>query len=367
MIGGAEDIEALAVDFTDDPHGEPRPGDRLAPDHALGQSQLEPDTPDLVLEEIAQWLDQGETQIGRKAANVVVGLDPRSRADGVVARALDHVRVQRPLGEKVDLSQLFRFRFEDTNELLADNASLGLGIGYPLQPGQEAILGVDRDELSGDVRLEHGAKLLTLVLAQQPVVDKDADEMVADRSRDERGRDRAVDPAAERAQDASGTNLFPDRADALLDERTGRPARAAAADVAKEVLENRHTARRMHDLRMKEQPKAAVPVAHGREGRVLGSREGGKSRRKGFDPIAVAHPHPRGRRDTGEQGVRLIDKEIRGTKFSLGRRLDGASERVGHELHPITDPKDGDVGGEDARIATRRLRVVDAGWTAGEN
>ena len=53
----------------------PGPGEGLAPHHLLGQAQFLADRPHLVLEEVAQRLDQLEAHVGGQAAHVVVALD----------------------------------------------------------------------------------------------------------------------------------------------------------------------------------------------------------------------------------------------------------------------------------------------------
>ena len=71
-----------------------------------------------------------------------------------------------------------------------------------LEPREEAVGGVDVDERDVEVALERLDDLGRLVLAQQAVVDEDAGELVADRLVDEQRRDRRVDAAGERAEDA---------------------------------------------------------------------------------------------------------------------------------------------------------------------
>ena len=68
--------------------------------------------------------------------------------------------------------------------------------------------------------------LLGLVLAQQPVVDEHAGELVADRAVDERRRGRGVDAAREAADDAAVADLGADPLDLLVDDRGRRPALA---------------------------------------------------------------------------------------------------------------------------------------------
>ena len=49
------------------------------------------------------------------------------------------------------------------------------------------------------------------------------------------------------------------------------------------------------------------------------------------------------------------------------RALDAPAEHVAHVLHPVADPEHGNVQLEDARVAGRRVLLVDARRTAGED
>ena len=89
-----------------------------------------------------------------------------------------------------------------------------------------------------EVTLEGLDHLRRLVLAEQAVVDEDADELVADRLVDEQRRDRRVDPARQRAEHALAADLRPDPLDLLLDHGRGRPGRRRVGDGVEEVLQH---------------------------------------------------------------------------------------------------------------------------------
>ena len=106
-VGLAERVEPLGRHLADDPDRQARARERLAQDHRLGQPELGADRADLVLEQVAQRLDELEAQIGRQPADVVVGLDLLGRLR-LRRRALDDVRVERALGQEVDPAELGR-------------------------------------------------------------------------------------------------------------------------------------------------------------------------------------------------------------------------------------------------------------------
>ena len=159
-----------------------------------------------------------------KAADVVVRLDLRGHAVLGPAR-LDDVRVERPLHEEADVAQLRGLLLEHADELLADDRPLLLGVGDAREPREEALLRLDVHERHAEVAGERLDDLLGLVLAEEPVVDEDAGELVADGLVHEKRGDRGVDPARERAEDALGADGRANPLDLLLDDRRRRPGR----------------------------------------------------------------------------------------------------------------------------------------------
>src|SRR5437899_441723 len=79
-------------------HGETRPRERLPADDRLRQPQLAAERAHLVFEQLAQGLDQLHLHPLRQPADIVVALDHRARP--LEGDALDHVRIEGPLGEK---------------------------------------------------------------------------------------------------------------------------------------------------------------------------------------------------------------------------------------------------------------------------
>jgi hypothetical protein len=114
---------------------------------------------------------------------------------------------------------------EDADELLADRLALGLGLGDAGELAEEAVLRVDGDQPRGGVRAEGLLDLLGLVVAHEPVVDVDADELVADGLVDERRGDRRVDAAGQAAQHLRVADLLADGVDGRLDDRVRGPRR----------------------------------------------------------------------------------------------------------------------------------------------
>ena len=99
-----------------------------------------------------------------------------------------------------------------------------------------------------EVLAERLHDLMRLVLAQEPVVDEDAGQLVADGTVDEQRRDRRVDAARQPAEHALRADLRADPLHLLVDDRSRRPAGRRSRDAVEEVLEHRLAVRRVHDL-----------------------------------------------------------------------------------------------------------------------
>ena len=207
-----------------------------------GRPSCSPTSPHLVLEQRAQRLDELELEVVGQAADVVVGLDGGGAGaaagldDVGVERALDEERGGVAGGEATEDAHLGGL--EGADELAADDLALLLGVVDPGQRVEELVAGVD-DVEGGEDGLEVALDLLGLALAHQPVVDVDAGEPVADGALHDRGRDRGVDAAGQRADRAAVlADLRADALDLLLDDVDHRPGLAAAGDLVQEVLEH---------------------------------------------------------------------------------------------------------------------------------
>ena len=95
---------------------------------------------DLVLEQVAQRLDQLEAQVLGQAAHVVVQLDGGRRPVGRAA-AFDHVGIERALGQEPGVVDPRRLVGKALDERVADPPPLFLRIGHAGQRGQEPVFG----------------------------------------------------------------------------------------------------------------------------------------------------------------------------------------------------------------------------------
>ena len=211
--------------------------------------------------------------------------------------------------------------------------------------------------------------LLRLVLAQQPGIDEDRHQLIADGAVEQRPRHRRIDAAAERQQHALAADALADGADRVLDEGRRRPFRLAVADVEDEVAQNLRALRRVLDLRVKlHAVQAALHVAHRRVRRIVRVRQRHEALRRALDAVAVRHPHVDLVGHAVEQRVVAVRvRDLREAEFLLLRPGDHAAERVGQRLHPVADAQHRQPALEDVAGHLRRAFLVDAVRSAGED
>ena len=162
----------------------------MTANHFLGQPELATHLPHLVLEQLAQGLEQLEGQPLRQATDVVVSLD-RHRRPALRRNRLDDVRVERALHQEAHIvTDRSRLGLEHVDEGVPDPPALLLGILYAPQPLEELCAGVYDPQVDAQVTAKGRLDLLPLVQAQQSVVDEDAREAITDRPVDQHRRDR---------------------------------------------------------------------------------------------------------------------------------------------------------------------------------
>ena len=99
----------------------------MAADEGVGQAELAAERAHLVLEQLAQRLDELHVHALGQAADIVVALD-RDRGAAGERHALDHVGIERALGQEVGAADLLRLRLEHVDEQPADGLALGLRV-----------------------------------------------------------------------------------------------------------------------------------------------------------------------------------------------------------------------------------------------
>ena len=165
--------------------------------------------------------------------------------------ALDDVGIERALHEPLGVPcTFFASSLEDLDEDAADDLPLLLGIGDARERREEPLARVDRDEVQVEALAERRDDLLGLALPQQPVVDEDAREPVAEGRVAEDGGDGRVDPARE-AADARGRRRPTFARTAAMASSVNAPGvhvGASPATSKRNAAEDVRAARRVDDL-----------------------------------------------------------------------------------------------------------------------
>ena len=340
----------------------------MAPDDVLGQAQFAAERAHLVLEQLAQRLQQRHVHLFRQAAHIVVALDhARGAARG--GHGLDHVGVQRALREKVEVAQLLGLRLEHVNEHRADGLALFLGVALAREGGKELILGVGINEVDVEVVAEHSLHQFGLALAQQPVVHEHAGEPVADGAVDERRGHARIDAAAQAAQHLLVlADLRADLVNGQIDKGAHVPVAGAAADGVHVVGEYLHALRRVHHLGVElHAVKAALRVGDDGVGRVLRAADGHEPLRQLLDPVAVAHPHLRARVHAVQKSRAVPVLQVGDAVFALVRAGNPPAEHVREQLHAVADAQNRHAQLKHPRVGVRRAGLVHAGRAAAED
>ena len=332
------------------------------------------DRTNLVLEEGAERFDELELQVFGKPAHVVVALDVGGTGSPA---ALHDIRVQGALHEVLDgLAARGGFEherlgcaLEAADEFAADDLALLLRVAHAGEGAEKLVHGVDGDKADtgrGDVVL---LDLPALILAEEPVVDEDADELVADGLVHDRRGDSGIDAAGQTADDAPRSDLLPDAGDLFRDDVAAVPLRRDPRGAVQEVLENSLPVRGVAHFRVPLQPVEAAFVAReGGDGGGCRRREHLESFGRLRHRVAVAHPCRLLRRLAAEQAAVALGEGHRGGPvFTEARVGDLATELLSHDLESVADAEHGNPELEDPRIEGRGARFVDARRSAAQH
>ena len=112
-----------------------------------------------------------------------------------LGHALDHVGIERALGQKLGPADGLGLAVEHVDEQASDGLALGLRIGDALEAGQEDVARLHVDERDVVMVAEQPQHLAGLALAQQAVVDEHAGELIADGLVDQHCRHGGIHPA----------------------------------------------------------------------------------------------------------------------------------------------------------------------------
>ncbi len=205
-------------------------------------------------------------------------------------------------------------------------------------------------EVDGELLAERAFHLLGLVAAQQPRVDEDARQLVADGLVHERRGNGGVDAARQPADHPFVADLRADLGDRVFDDRDVRPRRPAARRFVQERLQDFLPALRVHDLGVElhavDHPFAVFQRGDRNTVGVRADRETGRRLRDG---VTVAHPHDLLGRLALEEWRSAVAAQFGAAVLTRAGLAHLAAEIACDELRAVTDAEQ------------RHARVVDRG------
>ncbi len=360
-IGLLDDLDLLRRDLADDADAEAGARERLAIDEMLGDAKLAASLSHLILEQETQRLDDFlEVDAVGQSADVVMALDD----GGLAEAALNDVRINRPLHEEIDLADLLRFGFKDTDEFLADDLALLLRLGHSLELFIETRLGVDADKVQvvRAFRAEHGLDLVALILSEETVINEDARQLLADRLREQDRRHGGVDAARKRTERLARADLLAQGFDRRLDKGRHLPIALAQRDAAHKVFKNLRAVFRVHDFGMELHGiELSCRIFHSRDGAVCRLCRHAKAFGRFGDVVGVAHPTDALLRYISEEHGRPVrNLKLRPAVLADRRRFNLAAKFVCHELRTVAYTEDGHAKGENFLAVRRGILLVDA-------
>ena len=257
------------------------------------------------------------------------------------------------------------------DEQAADRLALDLGVVDALERVEKQLLRLHMAQRDIVVVAKQAHDLLGLALAQQPVIDEDAGQRVADGLVNQHGGDGAVDAARKAAEHAPLPDLLLDRARGLAAEGRHGPVGLEPGDLVQEIRDQLRAVGRMHDFEVElHAVEAALFVGDAGVGRVLGLADDLKAGRQARHAVAVAHPDlmaPADRPDPVEERALRHDLEIGAAEFAVVAGLDLAAELLGHKLLAVADGQNRNARLEDRLRRARRASIRDRAGPARED
>src|SRR5665213_4020702 len=162
--------------------------------HLARQSERNSHRAHFVFEKLPQRLHQLEAHMRRQSPDIVVRLN-NLRFAGTRTCGLDDVRIDCALSQKRDSVDQTRFRLKHFYKIPPDNLALLLRVSDACKRIKKARLRVHPDHTYTQVLSKGAHHLIALAQAQETVIDKYTDELLADGPVQKRCNDRRIHAA----------------------------------------------------------------------------------------------------------------------------------------------------------------------------
>ncbi len=216
-------------------------------------------------------------------------------------------------------------------------------------------------------RHEIALHLRALAGAQQPVVDEDTGQPVADGALHQSRGHRGIHPPGQPTDRMPVADLRTHLLDQGADDVGGRPLGTQPREVVQKPAEHLLPMRAVHHLRVVLHPGQAA--LGGLERGHRGARAAGhhiEPVRCHRDRVTMAHPH---RLYLGQTRMQLAAKDFQLSPTVLAGTGagDGPTERLRHRLKPVADAEHRQAQVEQGRVQSRGVLGVDAGRSTGKD
>ena len=210
---------------------------------------------------------------------------------GVTLAALNHVGVDRPLGQSMDLAQVLCLLLKHPDEFFSDDFPFSLRVPDAGQLLQKTFPGVHPDQPDAEAVLEGLFHKISLALPQQTVVHKDADQVLPDGPVQQQGRHRGVHTARQSQQNPLPREPGPVIGNDPICVIQRAPITLAAADGKEKIPKNLSAIFGVGHLRMKLYAIELLRVAaQGGAGAFFRVCKDLPALRQSADVVRMAHP-----------------------------------------------------------------------------
>ena len=323
-------------DVADNPDTQTGTGEGLPINQIRRDSQLQPCFSNFILEEVTEGLnDFLEVDIIRQSTHIMMGLDD----SGFSAQtALYHIRIDGSLNKIVHRADFPGFFLKDPDEFFSYDLSLLFRILLPCQFHIETMLGINPDKIKliRALRAENGLHLISLILSEKSVVNKDTGQLVSYGLGQENSRHGRVHAAGQSTEDFSVPYLFPDGPDGRLHKRVHPPVSPAATDPIDIIVENLLAFFRVKDFRMElDGIELPTGIFRRRHRAVFCPCHCPESWCQLRNIVKVAHPDNSLLRQVCKEGGICLQPGYCLAIFTDGSFLYFATQQVHHQLGPI--------------------------------
>ena len=206
-------------------------------DHVIRQTERQTDGSYFILKQFTQRLNQRHFHIVRQATHIVVRLDHMRLACFGTGR-LNHIGVNGALGQKGNIVQGTGVLIKHLDKGVTNNFPLLFRVLNPFQSIQEQVFGLSTNHPNTHILGKHRHHLVAFVQTQQTVIDKHANQLIADGLMQQSRYHTGVYPTRKPQQYLLVTDLGTDTGNSIVDDLTRRPQLLTVGNIHDKALQD---------------------------------------------------------------------------------------------------------------------------------